>query len=111
MKPDIQQRLEFLMVNSRESSRASSATAILIIIMDLSFFIWDNRNSHECFSQALRVYEKATSNHEAVMRAVEEATRMKQGSEEEKDAFIAKMKEIVLAHRLCRLNSSKLVFY
>ncbi|KZP15877.1 hypothetical protein FIBSPDRAFT_958395 [Athelia psychrophila] len=74
--------------------------AVFIIILDLSFFIYDKKFSQKCFSQALDVYEQATSNHEAVMRAVEDTSGMKQDSEEEKKAFIAKMIEIVLSHRL-----------
>ncbi|KZP28072.1 hypothetical protein FIBSPDRAFT_885960 [Athelia psychrophila] len=103
MKPDIQSRLELLTVGSGESSKASSAAVVFIIILDLSFFIWDKNPSQECFSQALGVYEKATSNHEAVMRAVDEASRMKQDPEEERErkAFVAKMTKIVLSHRLC----------
>ncbi|KZP15890.1 hypothetical protein FIBSPDRAFT_895409 [Athelia psychrophila] len=98
MTPDIQSRLETLVVGS--GSKASSTLAVFIIILDLSFFIWDKKPSHECFSQALGVYEKAASNHEAVMRAVEEASRMKQDPEEENKAFLARMTEIVLSHRL-----------
>ncbi|KZP15899.1 hypothetical protein FIBSPDRAFT_895415 [Athelia psychrophila] len=104
MTPDIQSRLETLVVGSGESSQASSMAAVFIIILDLSFFIWDKKPSPECFSQALGVYEKATSHHEAVMRAVEEATRMKQDSTKERKAFIARMREIVLSHRLGQLQ-------
>jgi len=100
MKPDIQSRLELLVADSEESSKAFSAAAVMIIILDLSFFIWDREPSRECFAQALSVYEKATSDHESVMSAVKDATRMQPRSKKEKDAFITKMKEIVLTHRL-----------
>ncbi|KZP07215.1 hypothetical protein FIBSPDRAFT_998546 [Athelia psychrophila] len=100
MEFGIQRRLERLVQVSGESSKASSAVAVFIIILELSFFFWDKKPSHKCFSQALGVYEKATSNHEAVMRAVEDTSGMKQDSEEEKKAFLARMTEIVLSHRL-----------
>ncbi|KZP02707.1 hypothetical protein FIBSPDRAFT_1055691 [Athelia psychrophila] len=75
--------------------------AVLVITLDLSFFIWDKKPSTECLSQALSIYKEATTNHEAVMEAVMEACRMKQGdSDEEKKIFRAQMTEIVLAHRL-----------
>ncbi|KZP09920.1 hypothetical protein FIBSPDRAFT_963586 [Athelia psychrophila] len=75
--------------------------SVLIITLDLSFFIWDKSSSTECLSQALSIYKEAATNHEAVMKAVTDACRMEQGdSDEEKMAFRGQMKEIVLAHRL-----------
>ncbi|KZP31505.1 hypothetical protein FIBSPDRAFT_1037483 [Athelia psychrophila] len=74
---------------------------VLIITLDLSFFIWDKDPARECLSQALRIYKEATTNHEAVMKAVTEACSMKQGdSDKEQKAFRARMMEIALAHRL-----------
>lgn len=72
--------------------------------MDLSFFIWDKNPSQGCFSEALDIYEKAISNHEAVMKAVMELCEAHEGDvNKESQAFREKMKEIVLAHRLCTL--------
>ncbi|KZP16631.1 hypothetical protein FIBSPDRAFT_865773, partial [Athelia psychrophila] len=83
------------------SGRKACLAAVLIITLDLSFFIWDKMPSRECFSQALSIYKEATTNHQAVMEAVTEASRLKQGdSDEEKEAFRARMTEIVLTHRL-----------
>ncbi|KZP07200.1 hypothetical protein FIBSPDRAFT_965814 [Athelia psychrophila] len=93
MKSDIQSRLDLLDNQARPPQRQC-------LSMVLSFFIWDKKTSGKCFSQALRVYEEATTNHEAVMRAVKEASRMKQDSKEERKAFLANMTEIVLTHRL-----------
>ncbi|KZP05824.1 hypothetical protein FIBSPDRAFT_966966 [Athelia psychrophila] len=79
-----------------------SVPRVFIITLDLSFFIWDKKKKpSKCFSQALSIYKEATANHEAVMKAVMAACQMKEGdSDEEKEAFRARMTEIVLAHRL-----------
>lgn len=80
--------------------------------MDLSFFIWDKRPSKGCVSEALDIYEQAISNHEALMKAVMEACRAHEGDKDEKrKAFRGKMKEIVLAHRLCTWVWYTLVLY
>ena len=77
-----------------------------MIVLDLSFFIWDKSPTKECFEKALLVYEKEVTNHEAVMAAVQEACAARQVADffTGKGVFIAKMKEIVLAHRLCKLT-------
>ncbi|KZP32351.1 hypothetical protein FIBSPDRAFT_1036978 [Athelia psychrophila] len=75
---------------------------VFTITLDLSFFIWHENPSKECLSQALSVYKEATTNHEAVMKAVTEAFRLKQGDSilTREKAFRVRMTEIVLAHRL-----------
>ncbi|KZP32352.1 hypothetical protein FIBSPDRAFT_944411 [Athelia psychrophila] len=101
MKPAIQNGLNELVAASGSSSRQACLAAVFIITLDLSFFIWDKNPAVECFSPALSIYKEATTNHEAVMKAVTEACRMKQGhSSKEMKAFRARMTEIVLAHRL-----------
>ncbi|KAF7973844.1 hypothetical protein HWV62_14134 [Athelia sp. TMB] len=81
--------------------------AVLVIVLDLSFFIWDKAHSRQCFKEALLIYEQADANHKAVMAAVQEACAAKEGeSEEDMAVFIKKMKEIVLAHRLCELTKA-----
>ncbi|KZP05814.1 hypothetical protein FIBSPDRAFT_903246 [Athelia psychrophila] len=75
---------------------------VFIITLDLSFFIWDKTYSKKCFLQALSIYEDAATNHNAVMKAVMAACRMKEGdSDKEQEAFRARMMDIVLTHRLC----------
>ena len=69
----------------------------------MSFYIWNKSPSRECFRGALLAYEKAATNHEAVMAAVQEACEANKGNTKtEKAAFIVKMKEIVLSHRICK---------
>ncbi|KZP30055.1 hypothetical protein FIBSPDRAFT_946179 [Athelia psychrophila] len=101
MKPAIQNGLNDLVAGSGTSSQSACFAAVFIITQDLAFFIWDKKPSWEFFSEALSIYRKATTNHEAVMNAVTEACNMKQGdSDKEEKAFRARMTEIVLAHRL-----------
>ncbi|KZP25596.1 hypothetical protein FIBSPDRAFT_950293 [Athelia psychrophila] len=101
LEPVIQNGLNDLVAAQGAFSRMASLAAVLIITLDLSFFIWDKQPSRTCLSQALSIYKEATTNHEAVMKAVTVACRMKQGdSEAEKIAFRARMEEIVLVHRL-----------
>ncbi|KZP04581.1 hypothetical protein FIBSPDRAFT_1054588 [Athelia psychrophila] len=99
--PDIQNELNDLVAAQEASDSEACFAAVFIIILDLSFFIWDKKQeqSKECFSEALSIYKEATTNHEAVMEAVVEALRTKQGDSREK-AFRARMTDIVLAHRL-----------
>ncbi|KZP24236.1 hypothetical protein FIBSPDRAFT_929993 [Athelia psychrophila] len=100
MNPEIQNKLEGLVEESEEFSRMACYAAVFIITLDLAFFIWDRNPSEQCFSQALRIYEEATSNHQAVMTAIKKACGLQQDSEDEKKVFLVRIKEIVLAHRL-----------
>ncbi|KZP16632.1 hypothetical protein FIBSPDRAFT_865774 [Athelia psychrophila] len=101
MKPNIQDGLNGLIAAAGASRRKACLAAVLIITLDLSFFIWDENPSHECFSQALSIYKEATTNHQAVVEAVMALPRLKKtASDEEKEAFRARMTETVLAHRL-----------
>ncbi|KZP21127.1 hypothetical protein FIBSPDRAFT_1044303 [Athelia psychrophila] len=101
-KPAIQNRLSELVAASGSSSRLACLAAVFIITLDLSFFIWNENPSKECLSQALSVYKEATTNHQAVMKAVTEACRLKEGDSilTREKAFRVRMTEIVLAHRL-----------
>ncbi|KAF7969976.1 hypothetical protein HWV62_25462 [Athelia sp. TMB] len=100
-EPEIQERVEQLVRDSEQSHQMACHAAVFVIILDLSFFIWDKDQSKECVKEALLIYEQADANHKAVMVAVHEACAAKEGeSEEDMAVFIEKMKEIVLAHRL-----------
>ncbi|KZP04576.1 hypothetical protein FIBSPDRAFT_968015 [Athelia psychrophila] len=101
MKPAIQNGLNDLVAGSGASSRSACFAAVFIITQDLAFFIWEKKPSRECFSEALSIYKKATTNHEAVMKAVTEACMIKQEAIlTGQKAFRERMTEIVLLHRL-----------
>lgn len=87
---------------------------VFTIIMDLSFFLWDEKPSVEFFSQAMGIYEASTI-HSTVINAVDEAfkTYLKDAEEASgtEDARAAKLvqeiQDIVVKNRLCEF---KLIF-
>ncbi|KAF7982584.1 hypothetical protein HWV62_27593 [Athelia sp. TMB] len=97
----IVQRSNLTVKDLKQSSQMAGHAAAWVIVLELAYFIWDKSGSKECIEEAFVIYEAAKSNHDTVMAAVQEACEANKGdTEPERTAFITKMKEIVVTHRL-----------